>query len=99
MKHPFFRRAGALVLAVVTLWAVAVTVGSQSLPEALHTLRSQSLPRQLVRWELGDLFPPQTLSLTTLLALSPSRSCWRAVTPPRRRPISTTTATTSPTTR
>ena len=72
MKHPFFRRAGALVLAVVTLWAVAVTVGSQSLPEALHTLRSQSLPRQLVRWELGDLFPPQTLSLTTLLALSPS---------------------------
>ena len=73
MKHPFFRRAGALVLAVVTLWAVAVTVGSQSLPEALHTLRSQSLPRQLVRWELGDLFPPQTLSLTTLLALLGAR--------------------------
>lgn len=72
MKYPFFRRAGALVLAAVTLWTVAVTVGSKSLPEALATLRAESLPRQAIRWELADLFPAGTMSLPTLMALYPS---------------------------
>jgi len=72
MKHPFFRRAGALVLAAATLWTVAVTVGSQSLPEALASLRTGSLPRQVMRWELGDLFGDGTMSLPTLVALYPA---------------------------
>ena len=69
MKHPIFRRAAALVMALLTLWAVAATVGSQSLPEALDSIRSDALPRQLVRWELGDLFSPRSLSLATLMTL------------------------------
>ena len=69
MKHPILRRTAALILALLTLWAVAATVGSQSLPEALDAIRSDALPRQLVRWELGDLFSSRSLSLPTLLAL------------------------------
>ena len=56
-------------MALLTLWAVAATVGSQSLPEALDSIRSDALPRQLVRWELGDLFSPRSLSLATLMTL------------------------------
>lgn len=72
MKHPFFRRAGALVLALLTLWTVAATVGSQSLPEAMAAIRSDALPREFLRWELGDIFSTRNLSLTTLMALYPS---------------------------
>ena len=72
MKHPFFRRAGALVLALLTLWTVAATVGSRSLPEAMAAIRSDALPREFLRWELGDIFSTRNLSLTTLMALYPS---------------------------
>lgn len=72
MKHRFFRRAGALALAALTLWTVSVTVGSTTPAEALDAVGGESLPRQLIRWELGDLFPEQDLSLPTLLALAPS---------------------------
>ncbi len=63
------RRVIALTIALLTLWTVAATVGSQSLPEAVQSIRTESLPRQVVRWHLGDLVSPHALSLTTLLAL------------------------------
>lgn len=69
MIQRLIRRTAALLLALLTLWAVAATVGSQSLPEALQAIREESLPRQVLRWQLGDLFSPRSLSLTTLAAL------------------------------
>ena len=69
MIQRLIRRAAALLLALLTLWAVAATVGSQSLPEALQAIRQDSLPRQVLRWQLGDVFSPRSLSLTTLAAL------------------------------
>jgi stage II sporulation protein P len=72
MKHRIFRRCGALALAALTLWAAWVTAGSATPAEALSALGSASVPRLLIRWELGDLSGGGTLSLPTLLALSPS---------------------------
>lgn len=69
MIQRLIRRAAALTLALLTLWAVAATVGSRSVSEALDAIRGQSLPRQILRWQLGDLFSPHTYSLTTLAAL------------------------------
>lgn len=69
MIKRLIRRAAALLMALLTLWAVAATVGSQSLPEALRAIREESLPQQVLRWQLGDLFSPRSLSLTTLAAL------------------------------
>ena len=69
MIQRLIRRAAALLLALLTLWAVAATVGSQSLPEAIQAIQKESLPRQVLRWQLGDVFSPRTLSLTTLAAL------------------------------
>lgn len=69
MLQRLIRRVSALLLALLTLWAVAATVGSRSLPEALQAIRAESLPRQIVRWQLGDVFSPRALSLTTLAAL------------------------------
>ena len=69
MIRQMLRRAAALTMALLTLWAVVTTVGSQSLPEALQAIRGESLPRQVVRWQLGDVFTPRSLSLTTLLVL------------------------------
>ncbi len=69
MIERLIRRMAALAMALLTLWTVAATVGSQSLPEAIQAIRAESLPRQAVRWQLGDLFSPRSLSLATLLAL------------------------------
>ena len=69
MIQRLIRRAAALLLALLTLWAVAATVGSQSFSEAVQAIRADSLPRQVLRWELGDVFSPRSLSLTTLAAL------------------------------
>ena len=69
MMQRLIRRGTAMLLALLTLWAVAATVGSRSLPEALKAIRAESLPRQIIRWQLGDVFSSRTLSLTTLAAL------------------------------
>ncbi|MBQ2062476.1 MAG: stage II sporulation protein P [Oscillospiraceae bacterium] len=69
MIQRLVRRGAALTLALLMLWMVAATVGSQSLSEAVQAIRAESLPRQVIRWELGDLFSHRSLSLTTLLVL------------------------------
>lgn len=69
MMQRLIRRGAALTLALLTLWAVAATVGSSSVSEAISAIREQSLPQRVLRWQLGDLFSPRTYSLTTLAAL------------------------------
>lgn len=70
----FLRRAGALCLAAVTLWAFSVTLGSSSAQAAFASLKEEAAGGgiSLLRWELGDLFDREGLSLSTLLALSQS---------------------------
>ncbi|MBQ9393410.1 MAG: stage II sporulation protein P [Oscillospiraceae bacterium] len=63
------KRAGALALAGLTLWAAGATVGSRTLQEATSALRRQSPAAWLVRWELGDVFERSGVSLPTALAL------------------------------
>ncbi|MBO4853743.1 MAG: stage II sporulation protein P [Oscillospiraceae bacterium] len=63
------RRVSALGIALLTLWTVAVTVGSRSLHEAAENIRTLSPAQQLVRWELGDLLPRRNLSLAALMTL------------------------------
>ena len=70
MLQKVIRRSGALLLGLLTLWTVIMTAGSRSPAEALASFRGESVARQLVRWELGDLFPAGTsLPLPTLLVL------------------------------
>ena len=70
MLQKVIRRSSALLLALLTLWTVIMTAGSRSPAEAVASFRGESVPRQLVRWELGDVFPAGTsLPLTTLLVL------------------------------
>ena len=63
------RRLGALFLGLATLWAAAVTAGSDSAAAAAVSLR-QSLPRRMLQWELGDLRQEDALSAAAVLALS-----------------------------
>ena len=52
----FLRRSGAALLAACTVWVVAATVESRSLPAAAEAMReSFQLPKALVQLELGDV--------------------------------------------
>lgn len=83
MKKDRFRRLAAMALAAATLWVTAATVGSDSLREAADAIRdSAHLPETLLRWELGDMMPADTLALPALLALRESPlllSAWAEV--------------------
>lgn len=83
MKKDCFRRLAAMALAAATLWITAATVGSDSLREALTAVRNAArLPETLLRWELGDVMPSDTLSLPAMLALRQSPlllSAWAEV--------------------
>ena len=73
MKQIHIRRFLSLLLAALTLWAAAVTAGSDSAAAALQQLRQGSrLPQQALRWELGDMAAADTLALPALLALRES---------------------------
>ena len=83
MKKDRFRRLAAMALAAATLWISAAAVGSDSLREAASAVRdSARLPETLLRWELGDMMPADTLALPALLALRESPlllSAWAEV--------------------
>ena len=67
------RRFLSLLLAALTLWAAAVTAGSDSAAAALQQLRQGSrLPQQALRWELGDFFGLDSLSAVTVMTLAQS---------------------------
>lgn len=67
------RRLGALALGAVTLWTAAATAGSDTLLSAAEALRSQaSRPMNVLRWELGDLWPSDDLSPATVLTIGES---------------------------
>ena len=69
MKRPVFPgplkrglwRLGAAGLAAGTLWAAAVTAGSDSAAAAWAALREAS-PLAALKWELGDLWADDGLS-------------------------------------
>ena len=68
MKQIHIRRFLSLLLAALTLWAAAVTAGSDSAAAALQQLRQGSrLPQQALRWELGDFFGLDSLSAVTVM--------------------------------
>jgi stage II sporulation protein P len=75
MKHHvqrFFRicsRFGALIFAVLILWAACITAGSQTIREAANALW-RSIPMRTLRWELGTFYQKDDLSATALLTLS-----------------------------
>ena len=62
------RRLEAGLLAAGTLWAAAVTAGSQSAGAAGQAL-AEAIPFPVLRWELGDPSIPDNLRPLTLLAL------------------------------
>ena len=66
------QRITAAVLSLLTLWVVVTTARSPDLAAAWQAVRSDHLPRQLLRWELGDLFAASPLSVATTLALRQS---------------------------
>ena len=65
------RRLGAVCLAVGTLWAAAVTAGSDTAAAAAAALRSSS-PLGALKWELGDLWFKDTLSPAAVLTIGES---------------------------
>ena len=65
------RRAQAGVLAAGTLWAAAVTAGSDTAAAAMAALR-EAAPLGLLRWELGDLWARDQLSPATVMTLGQS---------------------------
>lgn len=65
-------RITAVVLSLLTLWVVITTAGSPDLTAAWQAVRSDHLPQQILRWELGDLFTASSLSVATTLALRQS---------------------------
>ena len=64
-------RLAALALAAVILWVVWATAGSQTVRQAAEALW-RSVPRQALRWELGDFYRRDELSLAAVLTLSQS---------------------------
>lgn len=67
------RRLTALALAGGTLWAVAVTAGSNTASSAVAALRTElSSPLNILRWELGDVWADDTLSAATALTIAES---------------------------
>ncbi len=75
-KKPVFsavllRRLEAGVLALATLWAAAVTAGSDTAAAAVSALRA-SLPMEALKWELGDLWVQDQLSPATVLTIGES---------------------------
>ena len=73
MKQKLFpsgllRRLEAAVLAGGTLWAVTVTAGSDTAASATRALWASS-PIRALRWELGDLWPSDSLSPAASLTL------------------------------
>lgn len=75
----FLRRSGAALLAACTVWVVAATVESRSLPAAAEAMReSFQLPKALVQLELGDVLGDRGMSLSTLLSLQQSPLLWAA---------------------
>lgn len=76
MKHfpsirPLLRRCEALLVTVGVLWAVFVTAGSQTASAAVSSL-VQSLPLQVLRWELGDLQTALSPALVLTIAEAPA---------------------------
>ena len=65
------RRAQAGVLAAGTLWAAAVTAGSDTAASAVKALR-EAAPLGLLRWELGDLWARDQLSPAAAMTLGQS---------------------------
>ena len=65
------RRAQAGALAAGTLWAAAVTAGSDTTAAAMAALR-EAAPLGLLRWELGDLWARDQLSPATVMTLGQS---------------------------
>lgn len=68
----FFRicsRFGAIIFAVLILWAACITAGSQTIREAANALW-RSMPMRTLRWELGAFYQRDDLSAATLLTLS-----------------------------
>lgn len=61
-------RLKAVILAMLTLWAVVVTAGSRTSREALSALQ-KSLPRQMLQWELGDYGGDDLLSPAVVMTL------------------------------
>ena len=55
MKQIHIRRFLSLLLAALTLWAAAVTAGSDTVASAAAALRASS-PLGALKWELGDLW-------------------------------------------
>lgn len=62
------RRLEAGVLAAGTLWVVSVTAGSDTAASAAEALWASS-PMNALRWELGDLWPRDSLSAAAVLTL------------------------------
>ena len=77
MKKPWpavsgiLRRLSAICMAVGTLWAAAVTAGSDTFVDAWAALR-EAAPRSVLQWELGDLWQTDQLSAATVLAIGES---------------------------
>jgi len=65
------RRLEALLLAAGTLWAAVVTAGSETAVTAASALAS-ALPERMLRWELGDLWPRDSLSPAAALTIGES---------------------------
>lgn len=65
------RRVEAVLLAAGTLWAAAVTAGSDTAAAAVSAL-AEALPERVLRWELGDLRPGDGLSPAAALTIGES---------------------------
>ena len=65
------RRVEAVQLAAGTLWAAAITAGSDTAAAAVSAL-AEALPERALRWELGDLRSGDGLSPPAALAIGES---------------------------
>jgi len=65
------RRVEAVLLAAGTLWAAAITAGSDTAAAAVSAL-AEALPERALRWELGDLRSGDGLSPSAALAIGES---------------------------
>ena len=65
------RKLRAGLLAAGVLWVVAVTAGSDTAVSAFSALRA-SLPLEVLRWELGDLWTEDSLSPAVVMTIGES---------------------------